>query len=457
MGIMNLSKQQIANAFKNGKEIRICVVGLGRIGLPTAAVLADAGAQVLGVDINPRVVDEVNLGKSPFKDEPGLDWLVERVTRDGRLKAGGNVSSAVAKSDVIIICVPTPINERKAPDYTAIITASRGISRTLKKGSLIVVESSVGPGTVENLIIPILEKKTGMKAGKDFGVASCPERANPGHILSNLKKVPRIIGGIDPQSTEVAVAIYQSALGIQIVKVRNPKTANAVKLTENVFRDVNIALMNELAFFYQKLDVDTIEVIDACATKWNFLPHYPGAGVGGGCLPTSSCYLIDEEARKECTMRLIRMAREINDEMPEHVVMLVEEALKDAGKVVRGSKIAILGVSYKPDVHDIQRTPIRHIYLRLKKMGASIAIYDPLFRGENVFGVKASKTLEEAVHRADCILIGTAHKDLRSLNLASLARISNMPTGLVDTSHVVEPAKVKEHGFSYRGIGKILS
>lgn len=452
---MNLTKQQIAKALKNGK-VTICVVGLGRIGLPTAALLADAGAQVLGVDINSEAVRQVNLGKSLFKDEPGLDQLVEKVTKEGSLKADVNVSAAVAKSDVVIICVPTPIDESKAPDYTAIIAACKNISKALKKGSLIVIESSVGPGTVENLLIPTLEKKSGMRAGKDFGVASCPERADPGHILSNLKTVPRIIGGIDPQSTDVAVVIYESALGVQIVKVRNPKTANAVKLTENVFRDVNIALMNELAVFYQKLDVDTIEVIDACATKWNFVPHYPGAGVGGGCLPTSSFFLIDEGAKVECALRLIRTAREINDEMPEHVAMLVEEALKDVGKFVRGSKIAILGVSYKANVHGLQGTPIEHIYFRLKRMGGSVAIYDPLFKGEKIFGVKASKVLKEAVHEADCILIGTGHKEFRNLDLAALAKISNMPTAFVDTRHVVNPVKVKEHGFSYRGIGRIL-
>jgi len=452
MKIMDSSKQEVVQALKNAK-ITICVIGLGRIGLPTAAVLADAGAQVLGVDVNNEVVEQVNSCKYGFEDEPGLNQLIEKVTEEGKLAADIDTSAAVAKSDVVIICVPTPVGRNKVPNYNPIIEASRNVAKTLRKDSLIIIESTVGPGTVEGLIIPLLEKQTKMTAGKDFGIVSCPERASPGEILHHLRTLPRIVGGIDTRSTEAAAVLLESALGIQMIRVGSPKVANAIKLTENIFRDVNIALMNEFAILYEKLGVDIMEVIDACATKWNFIPHYPGAGVGGPCLPVNSYYLMEEGAKIGYIPRLIQMAREINDKMPKHVITLVEEALKDVGKLICESKIAILGVSYKPDICDLRMTPIECIYNHLKERGVSISIYDPMFKGRNVFQTKASETLAEAVKGADCILIGIAHKEFRNLDLEALAKLSNMPTVLVDAGRVVMKDKAREHGFLYRGIG----
>jgi nucleotide sugar dehydrogenase len=456
MGIINSSKKQILRSLKNG-EITTCVIGLGRIGLPTASVLADAGARVYGVDINNDVVRQVNSGKSVFGDEPGLNQLLRKVVKKKRLSAETDIPNAVEKSDVVILCVPTPLGMDKIPNNSAIINACQQVAKAIKKESLIAVESSVVPGTVEKLLIPIMEKNAEMKAGKDFGVASCPERANPGHILCDLRTIPRIVGGINHRSTETAAAFYQSTLKVKIFKVRNPRTANAVKFTENIFRYVNIALVNELSFLYTKLDIDMIEVVDACATKWNFVPHYPGAGAGGGCLPVNTSYLIYEGAKMGCIPRLIQTAQEINEKMCEHAVMLVVEGLRDIAKVVRGTKIAVLGVAYKPNVHDTQGTPVEHICYRLKKMGASVTVYDPLFRGEEVFGFRVSKTLKEAVENADCIVIGTSHHEFQNLDLHEIVKISKMPTALVDTGHLIEPSKAIELGFSYRGIGRIPS
>jgi len=456
MRLIDLSKKEIEEMLRNGK-ITLCVVGLGRIGLPTAGVLADSGAQVIGVDIEARVVRGVNSGKCLFRDEPGLKKLVKRVTKEGRLKASGNLSSSVAKSDMVIICVPTTVNDSRVPHCPAVLNSCKKVAKSLKKGSLVVVESTVSPGMVEERIIPVIEERSGMKVVEDFGVASCPERASPGEILNNLKSLPRVVGGIDPKSTEVAAAIYQHALGVEVIKVTDPKTANAVKLTENIFRDVNIALMNEFAILYEKLGIDIIEVINACKTKYNFVPHYPGAGVGGPCLPANAYYIIDEGLKVGYIPHLVRMAREINDRMPDHVVTLVTNALNNVGKVVSRSQIALLGVSYKPDVHDLQMAPLRRVYDRLKMMGASITIYDPMFKAERVFGVTVSKTLEEAVDKADCIIIGTAHKEFRDLDLVRISKICNNPAALVDTRNVVKPAKAKEIGFSYLGVGRQAS
>jgi nucleotide sugar dehydrogenase len=455
MGVMSYSKYEVVDALKRG---RICVgvVGLGRVGLPTAAIFAEVGAKVIGADINRQIVKLVNSGRCQFHDEPGLETLVEKVVKDGKFRATDDVSSAGEKSDVLIICVPTPVDEQKIPDYSAIEKACNDVAKTLKRESLVIIESTVGPGTVENMVVPLLEKHSGMKVCKDFGVASCPERGDPGRMLENLRSVPRIVGGIDSKSADVAAWLYEAAFGVKVVKVSNPKTANAVKLTENLFRDVNIALSNEFAILYEKLGIDTKEVIEACATKYNFMPHYPGPGVGGPCLPQNPYYLIVEGMKVGNIPYLVRMAREINDRMPEHTVMLVTEALNDVGKTVKGAKIAILGVAYKPNVHDIQLTPVNKIFNQLKQMGALITIYDPMFVGEEVFSVKCSESLAKAVKNADCIVIGTAHREFKKLDLADLAQLSRMPAAFVDARHVVDPLEVTKRGFAYRGVGRAL-
>jgi len=453
MKVMSLSREDIIRAFKEG-QVTVCVIGLGRVGLPTALVFAEGGAPVIGADIDKEVVGLINSGKCKFNDEPGLNTLVKNMVSNGNLNATVDVESAAKKADVIIVCVPTPVDESKVPDYSAVKVACGQIAKALRKHCLVIVESTVGPGTIEDLVVPLLETETKMKAGVDFGVASCPERADPGRILQNIKAVPRIVGGIDLKSAEVAAALYEVVLGVNVVKVSSPKTANAVKLTENLFRDVNIALANEFAILYEKLGIDTKEVIEACATKYNFMPHYPGPGVGGPCLPQNPYYLIVEGVKVGNIPYLVRFAREINDRMPEHVVTLVTEALNDVGKTVRGSKIAILGVAYKPNVHDIQLTPVKKIFEQLKQMGALIKIYDPMFVSEEVFGVKCSKDLVEAVEGADCIVVGTDHKEFKKLDLADLSRLARMPAAFVDARHVVEPLDVRKYGFAYRGVGR---
>jgi nucleotide sugar dehydrogenase len=455
MNFINLTENQIKNKIKKGK-ITICVIGLGRIGLPTACVFANAGAQVLGVDINKQTVNNITNGICPYQDEPGLTKLLKKVTANGKLKANTDTKTSVAKADTIILCVPTPVNKNKTPITNVILTATKEIANSLKKGTLVIIESTVSPGLVENEIIPTLEKHSKMKAGKDFGVASCPERASPGESLKNMKSVPRVIGGINPKITQAAATLYQQSLNVNVIQVSNPKTANAVKLTENIFRDVNIALMNEFAILYEKLEIDTYEVIKTCASKWNFVPHYPGPGVGGPCLPANAYYIIDEGIKVGYIPHLIRMAREINDRMPDHVITLITEALNTIGKVVSKSKIAILGVAYKPDIHDLQLTPFKRIHETLKTMGANITIYDPLFKGEKVFETKVTQTLDEAIKKADCIIMGTAHTELKKIDLTKTYNLTHKPTALVDTQNIIEPKKAKQIGFAYIGVGRRL-
>jgi nucleotide sugar dehydrogenase len=453
MTVMTLSRSGFVSAFTKG-DIVICVIGLGRVGLPIAASFSKAGVLVIGVDIDENIVKSINAGKCQFNDEPGLEDLVATVVGEGRLKATTDGPIAIKQADVIIVCVPTPVDERKVPDYSAVIETCDNIRENMKKDCMVIIESTVGTGTVEDLIIPLLEGETGREAGVDFGVASCPERADPVKILHDLKTLPRIVGGINSESTEIASALYETAFGVKVVQVSSPKTANTVKLTENLFRDVNIALANEVAILFENLGIDTIEVINACSTKYNFLPHYPGAGVGGPCLPQNPYYLIVEGVKVGYIPYLVRMAREINDRMPDHVVMLVTRSLNEVGKTVKGSKIAILGIAYKPGIHDLQLTPVEKIFSRLEEMGASLVIYDPVFKDEEAFGVKVQHSLEEAVTNVDCIVIGTAHREFRNLDFACLSRLVNKPAAFVDSRHVAEPKHVKRYGFSYRGVGR---
>lgn len=453
VGILTGSAQDLKRRLKSG-DLKVAVIGLGRIGLPTAAVFAEGGAKVVGVDIRRNVVEETNSGKCALVDEPGLPELVRQNVERGRLRATLDPAKAIALSDFVIICVPTPVDQTRAPDYSAVTAASQTTGKSLRRGSVVIVESTIGPGIAEDVILPILEEKSGMKAGVDFGLASCPERSDPGNIVANMRAVPRIVGSTDQKCTELVAALYESALGVKVIKASNPKTANAIKLTENLYRDVNIALANEFALLFEEFGIDAVEVIEACATKYNFMPHYPGVGVGGPCLPSNSYYLIVEGMKAGKIPGLIRMAREINDRMPDHVVELVSEALNDVGKTVRGSKVAVLGVSYKPGVKDIQLTPVERVVARLTDMGASISLYDPMFKGEKVFGLRVSRSLEEASKAADCIVIGTAHKEFEALDLGRLARLASKKAAFVDARNVADPKEAARQGFSYRGVGR---
>jgi nucleotide sugar dehydrogenase len=448
-----LNPKDIPTLLRKSK-IRIAVIGLGRIGLPTAAAFAKAGASVAGVDLKRDVVEETNAGRCWLTDELGLPDLVREGAKSGNLRATLNAEDAVSRADFTIICVPTPVHETKTPDYSSVQRASRTLGKSLRKGSVVIVESTVGPGIVEEMVGPILEGESGMKVGRDFGLVSCPERSDPGNIMQNMKSLPRIIGGIGSRWTDATVALYEAALGVKAIRVSDPKTANAAKLTENLFRDVNIALANEFALLFEELGVDTIEVINACASKYNFMPHYPGLGVGGPCLTANSYYLISEGIKAGNIPYLIRMAREINDRMPDHAVELIEEALNEAGKTVRGSKIVMMGVAYKPNIKDVQLTPVERVVTRLKEMGARVEIYDPMYKGEVVFGLRCRSSLEAAAKGADCLVIGTAHDEFKHLDLTELAKLARMRAAFVDARNVLAPKAVLRAGFAYRGVGR---
>lgn len=459
MPVMNFSPEDIPQKLKDG-TIKIAIFGLGRIGLPTALQFAASDITVYGVDVQSSIIETINNGNIHI-DEPGIDELFQKIKQKNRFHVTSNYEEVMRNVDVCIICVPTPVTEDKIPDYSIIIDLCNSALKYLKKDDLIIVESTISPGTIENLIIPLIEKNTELTAGKEFGIASCPERANPGSILSNFRNIPRVIGGYTLKSTQITAAIYRNVTEADLILVSNAKTANAVKLTENIFRDVNIALINELAILYEKLGLDIIEIIEAASSKYNFQPHYPGAGVGGPCLPANPYYLIQEAVKVGFVPHLIRMAREINDRMPQHIVELTLEALNKAGKSVKKAKITIFGIAYKPQVHDFQISPAIPIIQELRNLGAEISIYDPLLQPADTVKLdflnktRYAKSITDAAENSDCVIFVTAHNEFKDLKLKNLAQIAASPLILVDGRNIFKINDIPA-GTIYMGVGRKL-
>ena len=454
---MNIPLNQIIPFLKAGK-IKIAIFGLGRIGLPTALAFAEKGVTIYGVDTQESVINSLKNLKTHI-DEPGLPDLLKAVMKSNKFFVTTNYREVMKEADVIIICVPTPVTSDKIPDYSSIIEVCNNGLKFLKKDDLVIVESTISPGTIEHLMVPLIKKSAGLNAGIDYGIACCPERADPGTILVNFKKVPRIIGGYTKKSAEITTEIYRSITDADIIQVSNDKIACAVKLTENIFRDVNIALINELAILYEKIGLDTIEIIKAASTKWNFQPHYPGAGVGGPCLPANPYYLIQEAIKVGFVPHLIRVAREINDRMPQHIIELALQALNQAGKSVKTAKIAILGITYKPDVHDFQLSPAIPIIQALQQFGAKVVIYDPLIQSADTLnhnflnGTTCANSVEEAITNADCIIIVTAHRQFSQLKIKDVEKLAAKPLTIVDGRNIFDLNELPS-GIIYFGVGR---
>jgi nucleotide sugar dehydrogenase len=454
-GIISLTADEIRNYLKSG-QVRVSVVGIGRIGLPTALSFAHSGLPTIGVDINTKLVQTINSGNYPLRDEPEFDKIFEDVIKSKTFSATTDIGEAIPKSNLIILSLPTPMDKNNVPDYSALISVVKSLSKLLKPGSLIVVESTIEPGFVENELISLIENNDQkLKAGKDFSIATCPETANPGEILSDFKKLPRLVGGIDTRTTDLVSEIYTHVFNVEMIKMPDCKTANAAKLTANVFRDINIAFVNELAILFENLGIDIIKVLEACDKKYNFQIHYPGAGVGGPCLPVNSYQILNSARGMENNgmLRIIRAARETNESMPYHVVELLADALNEAGKSVRGSTIALLGLSYKPNVRDIQLSPVETIIKRLDQLDAKIKIYDPYFKSTEVFSHKTEDDLVNAITNADAAIIVTAHKEFHSIEPTLFAAKMKTPV-LIDARGLVDVHAAKKAGLIFRGIGR---
>ena len=434
------------------KSLGVCVVGIGRIGLPTALSFAKAGLQTIGVDINEKLVDSINMGNFPLKDEPGYEEIFNKVRKNGNFSATTNINDAISKSNLILLSLPTPMNAKNIPSYSALESVGTQLSDILQPNSLIVVESTVEPGFIEDEMVSIISKSGRLKTQETFFIGVCPENANPGEILHDFTNLPRLIAGINNDVTKIIKMIYNFVFPVELIEMPNCKTANAVKLTTNVFRDVNIAFISELSLMFEKLGIDTIKVLEAAKKKYNFQAHYPGSGVGGPCLPINSYQLLNTAKRTGTKLSIIESSRKINEKMPEHTVELTSDAFKECNKSIQNSEILILGVSYKPNVKDVQLSPAEHIIKKFQNLGANIHIYDPNFFSTEVFGIKVEENLDETLPKMDAVVIVTAHDDFKKIEISSFTKMKT-PI-LIDTRGIIEPQSVKHYNIIFRGLGR---
>ena len=451
--LSSLDNSQI-QAHLTSNSLKVGIVGIGRIGLPTALCFANSGFETIGIDINAELVNMVNSGDYPLKDEPEFDKIFEVVMHQKKLVATTNVSKAVLECDIILLSLPTPMDDQNIPDYTALLLVGKSLNKVLSNGQIVIVESTVEPGFIENELLQTIEgPDRTLKSGIDFHLAACPEIANPGEIMKDFKNLPRLVGSIDEKISSIVSQIYTHVFGVELILMPNCKTANAVKLTTNAFRDINIAFINELALLFEKLGIDTYTVIDAAKRKYNFQPHFPGAGVGGPCLPTNSYqYLNSSKKIDDDFLKIVKEARKINENMPNHVVNLLSNALSESNTSLNNSTIALLGVSYKPNIHDVQIAPSKEIIKILKEKNAKIKIFDPHFTTQ-VFGLNTEKSISDALSESDAVILITGHKEFQNLDLKKFSKTMKNPV-LVDCTGLVNPSDAKESGFIFRGIGR---
>ena len=409
------------------KEYKVGIIGLGYVGLPLMWTFHEQGMPVIGFDVDQRKVDHVNQG-TPYIKHLGQEMM-------GKL-AGSDLCEATSdfarmpEADALLMCVPTPLDHHREPDMSYVIATTQTISKHLRKGQLVILESTTWPGTTEELMIPILEENSGLVAGEDFYVAYSPEREDPGNADFNTAKIPKVVGGHGEDALKLATALYDTAI-VQTVPVSNCKTAEAVKLTENIFRSVNIALVNELKVVYHDMGIDVHEVLEAASTKpFGFMKFTPGPGLGGHCIPIDPFYLTWKAREVERYTRFIELAGEINTSMPRYVVDQTASALNQHKKALNGSKVLLIGLAYKPDVDDDRESPTYKLMDYFATVGSEVDYYDPYVPAvpktrehAQWEGKKSIEWTKEMISSYDVVVISTDHK---SIDYAELAEWANL-------------------------------
>lgn len=452
MKVFGLEKKAIMDAFMSGR-VTVAIYGLGKMGLPLAAVFAERGARVIGVDVDQKLVNEINEGRCPIANEPGLPEMLKANVAKGRLSATTDGVAAAKESDMMLILVPCLLNSDKSPDLTAITAACSSISRGLSKGDFVILETTVPPRTTKDVVLPVL-KQSGLKEG-EFGLAFCPERTSSGRAIRDITGAyMKVVGGIDQESTETAEAIYSVINKKGVITVSDTTAAEAVKLFEGVYRDVNIALSNELALVCREMGVSSTEVFpvvnepfDEEHQRYHINLLRPGAGVGGHCIPVYP-YFITRTTKSDTS--LIELARKINDSMPHHMVDLIIEALNEVGRGVKGSSILILGLAFRGGVKEARNSPAIPIIQRLRELHTNVFLYDPMFSKDEIesFGAEYSNGFDNM----DCLVIVTDHKEFREYDWQKIAGKMRSKI-IVDGRQIIEPEKARRLGFVYRGIG----
>ena len=412
------------------REATVGVVGLGYAGLPLAVTFAEAGFEVVGIDLDEARVQAVNEGRSYLVDVPAqrYDEL------EGRLRATSDYS-AVAELDALTICVPTPLSKTRTPDISYVVSAAEAVAESLRPDQLVVLQSTTYPGTTEEIVLPILER-SGKQVGKDIFLGYAPERVDPGNATYTLGNTPKLVAGVTDECLERTELLYRQIVET-VVPVTSPMVAETAKLHENTFRSVNIALANELALMCDRLGISVWEVIEAAATKpFGFLPHYPGPGLGGDCIPVVPQFLAWRLREYGYSAKLIDAAHEINAQMPVFVVQKIADALNEIGLPIKGSRLLLLGMAYKPDVHDTRESPSLEVMLQLIARGGDVHYCDPWVE-EVELGGDRHRGLEwstAAVANADCVVVLTAHSRFLDQPHWREAKL------IVDTRNVAPPA-----------------
>jgi UDP-N-acetyl-D-mannosaminuronic acid dehydrogenase len=405
------------------------------------------------VDADPNVVSLLKKGKAPFT-ETGLSELVKKHIKCGRFVATTDAKKAASESDVILLIVPTAVDEKKKPDYSHIEKACKDVGLGLRKGSIVIIASTLGPGTSETLVKETLENASGLKAGIDFALATSPTRAAPGQIIRDIVSYPRVVGGINEQSLKTASLVLATVVKGAIIKVRDLRTAETVKLFENVYRDVCLALANDFALFCEKMKIDYLEAQSAANTQP--YSHLLRCGIVAGHIPKDPYLLLDEAENVNAKLGMLVLARKINDEMLEHTVQLVREAIGKRQKTFRGCKVALLGVSYRANIKEPRGTAITKLVKMLTAKGAIVRVFDPLYSNKELkeMGYPAGPTLAKTIEGSDCIVVVVGHNRFKRLNLKKLRLLMTKTAVVIDLGCVIEPEKAEKAGFLYRGLGR---
>jgi len=418
----------------------VAIIGLGYVGLPVTCLCVEKGMKVYGADVDKEKISLLKQGISPIDDQD----LKEKVKKiKDKILLTENIEEAVKKSSIIIVCVPTPVDKDHLPDLNALKNVCQEVSKGLQKDTLVVIESTISPGTIEEIVLPLLKK-----SNVNFYLAHCPERIDPGNKKFTIKNLPRVVAGIDEESTRKASEFYRSLIDAEVTELSSVKAAEATKIMENTFRDINIAFVNEMAKSFDKAGIDISEVIKGASTKpFSFMPHYPGAGVGGHCIAVDPYYIISKAKQLGFNHQFLTLAREINESMPAYTVKILEQELKKLNKKIKNAKVGILGLAYKANVDDIRESPALKIMNILKEKGAELFILDPYVKEKsNVKGIN------ELFKKSDYVILVTDHKEFKNMDLGKLKE--NNIKIIIDGRNCLDKDKIKSLGIVYHGIGR---
>jgi UDP-N-acetyl-D-mannosaminuronic acid dehydrogenase len=431
------------------KKAKVGVIGLGYVGLPLACLLAKKGFTVRGVDIKQDFVEKINKGESPI-NETGLEEILRDVVARDRLSATTDGGRAVRESDIIFLVVQTPIDEDAQPDLTAFKAAWKTVSENLTKGKLLISESTIPPGTMKGVVLPILER-SGLRVGRDFYLAYSPERAIPTKTLQEMQENGRIVGGVTDAGTELATLIYAQITRGDISKEKI-ETAEMVKVIENAYRDVNIAFANEIALLCERRDIDAKRAIELANKHPRVNILRPGPGVGGHCIPKDPYFLIHSAKETGIELKLISSARKINESMPHHVLRLIKKSLKEVNKDPETSKVSILGIAYKGNTDDSRNSPAEPIVRSLMAENCNVISHDPFVSQD--FGGKFSNNLEEVITESDCVVFVADHDYYKEMDLHKFKENLSKPCVVIDSRRLFDPQTFFETGIKYVGLGK---